>query len=138
MLVDDIGNAVRSILEPPLATLHSYRINKREVSRGLGHTELTVTCQVDESKLSRTKVLTVFVLERDNEVQIPTIFMPTALRGHKLGFRVLQEIFTIGRQHGYNLLIIDMVESFHRKMLSLGAYEIDQETVQITPTTRLT
>jgi hypothetical protein len=136
MLVDDIENAVRSILETPLATLHSYRI-KPEVGGGSSYTGLTVTCQVDESELTRTKVLTVAILEEDKQIQIPTLFMPTPLRGHKLAFRVLHEIFNIGRQHGYDLFIVDMVESFHRKMLSLGAYEIDQDTVQITPTTRL-
>ncbi len=137
MLVDDIEKAVSSILEPQLATLHSYKI-RRAVGGGHGHTELLVTCQVDESELTRTKVLTVAISEEDKEIQIPTFLMPTPLSGRKIGFRVLQEIFNIGMQYGYKLFIVDMVPSLHRKMVSLGAYEIDHETVQINPDTKLT
>jgi hypothetical protein len=64
--------------------------------------------------------------------------MPAPLRGQKIVFRVLQEICNIGMQYGYKLFLVDMVPSFHRKMVSLGAYEIDHETVQITPNTKLT
>ncbi len=137
MLVDDIEDTVRSILEPPLATLHSYKI-RRAVGGGRSPTELLVTCQVDESELTRTKVLTVAILEEHKEIQIPTLLMPAPLRGQKIVFRVLQEICNIGMQYGYKLFLVDMVPSFHRKMVSLGAYEIDHETVQITPNTKLT
>lgn len=134
MLIDDIKNATHTLLEPSLTTLHSYRIVKREVDQG--HTELAVTCQIDER--TRAKILTVAVLDEDKQIQIPTIYLPGSLRGRKIGFRVLQEIFKLGMQHGYDTFIVDMVPGFHRKMLSRGAYEIDSETVQINPNTRLT
>lgn len=38
---------------------------------------------------------------------------------------------------GYGLFIVDMVPSFHRRMLAWGARRIDDDTVQVTSTTRL-
>lgn len=98
---------------------------------------LEIRGQKTENELTRFKMLVLYIND-NNQIVIPNIYLPETMRKRGLGMKILELIFFIASQHGYELFIIDMVQSFYNKMLKKGALPVEEyEAVQIINGTRL-
>ena len=84
-----------------------------------------------------TKVLRAEFLHDEQHVYITNIFMPRTMTGNRLGKQVIKAMYDACTKHGYTLMIVDMVDSFYRRMLERGAGRIDDDSVQILSSTNL-
>lgn len=50
---------------------------------------------------------------------------------------IIARLFELASSKGYSLFILDLVPSFHRRLVARGAIALDDDTVQITGATRL-
>ncbi|MCF5371931.1 hypothetical protein [Pseudomonas syringae] len=86
----------------------------------------------------KTKVLVLNFLHDSQQMQIPNILMPDAMKHHRLGKRLIDVLFAVGEAHNYQLFVVDMVPSFHELLVKRGAVPVDLESVLITAGTNLT
>ena len=99
---------------------------------------LELHLQEDEDSVSTRIALRLFFIESSTQVHIPNIGFPDSWRGRRVGMGLIRALFEVCERYGYSLFITDMVDSFYRYMLSIGAHCTDEDTVEILPTTRLT
>lgn len=82
-------------------------------------------------------MIRVNILEEGKQVHIPNILITGNLRGEGVGKKLIKLIYAVCKELGYDLFIVDMVNSFFNSLRRRGAYVIDRETVKITEETRL-
>lgn len=127
---------VKNLLEPKLSQMfwHEYDLNheKNEISI------LNVRCKEKETSPAHTMVLRLVFLNDAKQILLPNIIMPESMKWERLGKRVIKAIFDVAEARGYQLFIVDMVNSFYERMLKRNALPIDSETVLITQETDLT
>ncbi|MGN0460977.1 MAG: hypothetical protein ACI4HZ_00870 [Ruminococcus sp.] len=84
-------------------------------------------------------LLRLFICYEYKQVQISNIFLPNFMRYKGIGKKLIYKIFTLSKEEQYNLFIVDMVDSFYKKMLSRGALPCDNcyDAVQIVSKTKL-
>ena len=97
--------------------------------------ELVVLCRQNADSEALTKVLRAEFLHDDEQVYITNIFMPESMTKERLGKRVLKAMYDACAKHNYDLLLVDMVPSFYRRMLERGAHRVDGDSVQINANT---
>lgn len=123
------------ITSDPLLSQHfkEFYETKYEASRD----SFAVKCQETEDAPTETKILLMYFNDH-KEVGITNIFLPNTMRRKGLGMKMLELVYQLSVKHGYELFIVDMVQSFYEKMLRKGAVAIDAfETVEIVGDTRL-
>lgn len=102
-------------------------------------TEDTIDIYIKENveKDEEIRLAKIFFLHSSSQIQIPNIFIGSKLKNKGIGKKIISLIFQFSQQYNYNLFIVDMVESFLKKMIKRGAIKIDCDTVQITDETDL-
>lgn len=73
------------------------------------------------SELTKFILLKLCIMPEFKEIHIPNIFLQPFMQHHGIGKRIIGIIFDIAKKENYRLFIIDMVNSFYRKMIKRGA-----------------
>ena len=106
-----------------------------------GWEELHLRCENQNEKKQHDGniVLEIIFKHSENHIYIPTILFTGIFIFLHQGMRekLLSLIFNVCELSGYRLFIVDMVESFHEKLVKRGATYINYETVEITKFTNL-
>jgi hypothetical protein len=126
----DIQRVVEGRLRSLLAKCHWFSLIWKDEL-------MELHLQEDEDSISSRLALRLFFIEQTTQVHIPNIGFPDSWRGRRIGMGLIRAIFEVCEEYGYTLFITDMVGSFHRYMLKIGAHRTDEDTVEILPTTRL-
>lgn len=83
-------------------------------------------------------LIRVILNNQDNQIYIPTIFVPAEMEHQGIGKKMIYIIYHIGTRYGYDVFVTDLVESFYNKLLIRGAETCDQpDILQITENTNL-
>lgn len=129
-------DAIKSLLEPKLSQMfwHNYDFDHESHETST----LNVLCKEKETSPAQTIVLRLVFLNEAKQILIPNIIMPESMKWERLGKGVIKAIFDVTEEMGYQLFIVDMVNSFYERMLKRNALSIDSETVLITRETNLT
>jgi hypothetical protein len=126
----DIQRVVEGRLRPLLAKCHWISLTWKDEL-------MELHLQEKEDSISSRIALRLFFIEQTTQVHIPNIAFPDSWRGHRIGMGLIRAILDVCENYGYTLFITDMVGSFHRYMISIGAHRTDDDTVEILSTTRL-
>jgi hypothetical protein len=70
-----------------------------------------------------TQIIRVLVYKETKQVLIPTIFLPTNIKHRGIGKCMIKIIYMVSKMFNYDVLVIDLVESFRDKLLKRGASE---------------
>lgn len=70
-------------------------------------------------------------------INVTNILMPQGMHHQRLGKRVLGQLFSVAVAHDYELLVVELVESFFDRLVRRGATPFDEHSVQITAQTNL-
>jgi hypothetical protein len=103
----------------------------------IGESVIIAWCRQNEDSDRRTNVLVLHFLHRCKQMQIPTIMMPQSMAHERLGKRTIHALFQVAESCGYQLLVVNMVQSFYERLLKRGAQPADLESVFITANTDL-
>ncbi|WP_156350191.1 hypothetical protein [Achromobacter sp. 2789STDY5608633] len=125
-----ILEAIQLDLTPHLEKLHEYRYLSEPG-------EVEVKCQQTDDPLTKTLVLRILFDHEHKNIQIPNIFMPQAMTHQGIGKKTMQTIFDVARPLGYELYIIELVNSFKNRLLNRGAILVLEDAVKITDQTNL-
>lgn len=84
-------------------------------------------------------LLRLFILHECQQVHISNIFLPEFMKYRGLGKKLIYKVFQISEEAQYGLFIVDMVDSFYRKMIARGALPCNEcdDAVQIVNGTKL-
>lgn len=129
-LIQELQCAVQEITDPLFASFTTYRFD-------VGHNQLELHVQPGDDALKKALVLRVVVDHSGKRIGIPNILIPMDMKHQGHGKRIIAQIFEVATLRGYSLFIIDLVPSFHRRLLARGAVLVNNDTVQITDRTRL-
>jgi predicted acetyltransferase len=129
-LASELLTAVREILDPLFSTYHIYSCHE-------DGSEIVVKVQRTDDLNERTLVLRILINHAAKQIGIPNIFIPADLQHNGYGKKVIATVYAVAVQHGYEVFIIDLVQSFFKRLVNRGAEVIDDETVRITSATRL-
>ena len=81
--------------------------------------------------------LRIFFLHESKQAQIPNISVPYFLKHQGIGKKMISLVYSACKHFDYRLFIVDLVESFYKKLLKRGANKVDLDTVEITEDTNL-
>ena len=127
-----IESKIEQFLQPYLAKFHEYKIYSYDGT-------IDVKGTVNENDAGKTLVLKVLFSHENKQVAIPNIFMPEFMKRQGIGKRLIFIIHQELKKHGYQLFIIDLVQSFYDKLVQRGAIVCEEgDIVLITDETRLT
>ncbi|KVR90033.1 hypothetical protein ACRPM7_02965 [Burkholderia vietnamiensis] len=129
---DEIKRALATMLAPYHGVFHALR-----VSDDMDRRVIEVKGKSKAEDQHGFLMLRVVVLDDDRQVLIPNIIKPEPLTERGFGRRLIATVYEVAKAGGYDLFIVDMVPSFHRRMLEWGAALVDEETVQVTDATLL-
>lgn len=84
-------------------------------------------------------LLQLSILPDCRQIHITNIFLPDFMRYKAIGKQMIGILFRLAKQQGYDLFLVDMVNSFYRRMINRGALPCDEcdDAVQIVDTTDL-
>lgn len=90
-------------------------------------------------KKTNCVLLRLFINSDLKQGRITNIFLPEFLKHERIGKRIIHEIFTLLNEEEYSLFLVDMVDSFYRKMIKRGAVACVEyeDAVQIVNETKL-
>lgn len=77
------------------------------------------------------------ILTDCKQIHIHNIFIPDFMKHKGIGKLIIRLIFEIASKYGYELFVVDMVQSFYKRLIKRNAYPCDFESVQITNDTDL-
>lgn len=107
--------------------------HKPEIEQSL----IEVTCRQEEDKPTTTLVLRLHFDHRARQMLIPNILMPYRMKHQRLGKRTIGELYTVAEAYDYELLVVDLVESFFDRLVRRGAEVVDEQTVKIRSSTNM-
>ncbi|MCO8310902.1 hypothetical protein [Pseudomonas mandelii] len=135
--VTDIAySVICEMLGPGLDNLTNAKIELKHKPNE-GKSLIEVRCQQDAEREGKTLVLRLQFLHDARQMQIPNILMPEIMTHQRLGKRLIGALYRVAAANDYLLLVVDMVPSFHDRLLLRGATPVDEETVLITANTDL-
>lgn len=84
-------------------------------------------------------LLQLSILPDCRQIHITNIFLPEFMHHKAIGKQMIGILFRLAKQQGYDLFLVDMVNSFYRRMINRGALPCDEcdDAVQIVDTTDL-
>ena len=86
-----------------------------------------------------TQIIRVLVYNETKQVLIPTIFLPKEIHHKGIGKYFIKIIFEVAKLFDYEVLVVDLVDSFRDKLLRRGALETDiYDVLKISNNTKLT
>lgn len=126
-----IEKLIEKHLESYLSTLFKYSINSLE-------NVITILGRRDQNDTADFILLRMQVIFDNRELLISNIFIPKEDRKNGIGLGLIEFIFKIAKELGFNLALVDMVDSFRNRMLLRGAIETKYyDCLQIVDTTNL-
>ncbi|MHC2832609.1 hypothetical protein [Bacillus sp. F9_6S_D1_P_5] len=57
------------------------------------------------------------------QIYIDTAFLPSKIKGNGIVLRLMEITFLIGQKHGYDTVVVNMVDGFYRALRNRGALE---------------
>ena len=100
-----------------------------------GEARLPMYCEMEEVEC---RSLIRLCIDREHRiVSLSNILIPMRLQNQGLGTGLIKQIYTLCHYLGYRLVLVQMVESFYKRMVARGATVIDFETVEINDHTKL-
>lgn len=100
--------------------------------------EVEPYCSCNEIMLQSSIVVRLLPYRDKRIVYLTNILLPPQLRGQGLGIQLISKVYSVCKNLGYKLLIVDMVETFYNRMVQRGATVIkEHDIVEITDKTNL-
>jgi hypothetical protein len=135
-----VQEAIQGLLDDKLSINHTFRY-LTDYANERNYTKLELKAvekdAPERSSPQSIMVLRLIFLHDCNEIQIPNIFMPDCMKRERLGKRAIKAIHDAGATFGYELFVVDMVQSFYERLIVRGAVRAGHESVQITANTDL-
>lgn len=128
-LETEILDAIKPLLAPSLEKLNSHKFDAQP---GL----LEVKCRQNEGEPPST-LLRLQTLHQQKKVNISSVNIPAAMKGHGLGKKLIKEIYIAAKAHGYEVFVTDMTPDFYQRLLRRGARLHNDDVVQINDDTVL-
>jgi hypothetical protein len=97
---------------------------------------INLTIKMGEREVVR-RFIGVDVWQKQPFVVVHAIVTPSELAHHGLGKRLIWQLFQSSLANGHELIIVDLVPSFMRRLLARGALKLDGDDVKITKDTNL-
>ncbi|MCL2649486.1 MAG: hypothetical protein FWD60_00485 [Candidatus Azobacteroides sp.] len=92
----------------------------------------------DDWKKTGCIMMRIMFVHEANRVTIPNILVNGIFSHQGIGKKMISLVFNVCKLFGYRLFLVDMVESFYKRMLNRGAAVIvDYDIVEITDNTTL-
>lgn len=135
-----VQEAVQELLDDKLSINHAFRYSTDySDERNCMELELKAIEKDDPEKSipQSIRVLKLVFLHDCNQIQIPNIFIPICMTHERLGKRTIKAIHDAGAKFGYELFVVDMVQSFYDRLIVRGAVSMGHDSVQITAVTDL-
>lgn len=132
--------ALHELLDDKLSINHTFRYSTNYADeRNCMELELKAIEKDDPERSSPQSiiVLRLVFLHDCNQIQIPNIFIPICMTRERLGKRTIKAIHDAGAKFGYELFVIDMVQSFYERLIVRGAISTGHDSVLITAGTDL-
>lgn len=117
--------------------VESLNISRENIQIDVSDQCIELIAPVDPTDQNSIIRIVIFFLHDSKQIQIPNIIVPRQLKYSGNGKHMIRIIYEIGKQHRYDVFIVDMVESFYQKMIARGAIPVDADSVQIIDTTNL-
>lgn len=133
---DSAFGVVGELLGPGLslqADARSEMKHKPESEKSL----IEVLCRQNADSTGETIVLRLLFDHLSRQIKVTNIIMPESMKHQRLGKRVIGQLYSVAEAYDYEMLVVDMVESFFDRLVRRGAVVIDDETVKITAQTNL-
>ncbi len=126
-----------SIPEESFIHKHLEKIVSDFVSKWeLDPEEYRVYCT--ENEVSARSLIKLHIYREQKIVYLPNILMPMDLRFRNgIGKKLIAQIFVICQRLNYQLVLVQLVESFYNSLQRRNAKIIDGDTVEITENTNL-
>jgi hypothetical protein len=85
-----------------------------------------------------TSIIRVLIYHHTKQVLIPTIFIPKNIHHRGIGKYMIKIIYEVSKQFNYEVLVVDLVDSFRDKLLRRGALQTSEyDTLKINENTNL-
>lgn len=85
-----------------------------------------------------TRIIRVLVYHQTKQVLIPTIFLPKEIHHKGIGKYMIKTIYEVSKLFNYEVLIVDLVDSFREKLLKRGALSTNiYDALKIVDNTKL-
>ena len=135
-----VQEALHELLDDKLSINHTFRYSTDYADeRNCMELELKAIEKDDPERSipQSIRVLRLVFLHDCKEIQIPNIFMPICMTHERLGKRAIKAVHDAGATFGYELFVVDMVQSFYERLIVRGAVSMGRDSVQITAGTDL-
>lgn len=129
-ITNELEKSMSKFLNPLFTNMYSYTV-ERYGSVEFSPERLDVHVQVTNNELTRTIVLALYIHHSNKQLHLPNIFIPQGYRNQGYGLGLIHEILVIANKYNYDLFIVDMVDSFYRRMISKGAQEVDNDGIAV-------
>lgn len=97
-----------------------------------------VICRQQVDIPSQMLVLRLLFDHGSRQIMVTNILMPQSMKHQRLGKRAIGQLYSVAEAYDYELLVVELVESFFDRLVSRGAVVVDEQTVKITSQTNLT
>ncbi|MHB0757002.1 hypothetical protein [Polaribacter sp. M15] len=130
-LVNTIEKLIEKHLKSYLLTLHKFSVYSVDNT-------ICVVGRRKEEDISDFYLLRLNVSSENQELLIPTLFLPKEDRKNGIGLGLIAFIFEISKKINFGLALVQMTDSFYDKMLKRGAKKTGiYDCLQIVETTNL-
>ena len=95
--------------------------------------------EYDENEQTKCVLLRFYIVKEYGQIQMTNIFLPAFMHYKGIGKKLISIVFTVAKKSNYDLFLVDMVNSFYRRMINRNALPCDGcvDAVQIISTTKL-
>lgn len=142
-IVNALDNYLTEIKQNYSEERFDYEIDHGFFSESERQYEVDVTGyyknEYDENKQTKCVLLRFYIVKEYGQIQMTNIFLPVFMRYKGIGKKLISIVFTVAQKSNYDLFLVDMVNSFYRRMINRNALPCDEcvDAVQIVSTTKL-
>lgn len=127
---DLIDEAVKYLLD--------LKLDRKNVHIDNRNDRIEIIAQLAENEPDEIIRILIVLSKEYKQGYIPIILVPGFLKHNGIGKKLIKVVFGVLKRHSYELFLVQMVESFYRKMLNRGALRCEEsDMLQIVETTRL-
>lgn len=89
-------------------------------------------------KTEKIPLMRLGVSDVNEQIYISNLFTPENLKHNGIGKKLIRIVFEIGTGYGFDTVLVDLVDSFRRRMIERGALETNEyDQLMIVEETRL-
>lgn len=96
-----------------------------------------VICRQYADLPTQTMVLRLLFDHHSRQIMVTNILMPPNMKHQRLGKRSIGLLYSVAEAYDYELLVVELVDSFFDRLVRRGAVAVDDQTVKITSQTNL-